>query len=152
MNRWQPDDGDVTLAPRALVYHRPHPDSIPGGGHLAGLCPPLSVQTAWLLAPGPVPQSPLYFGRTSRCQAWVLLKTSPLSRFLTALCRTCLPWWLSGKESACQCRRPWFDPWVRKIPWGGKWQPTPVFLPGEFPWTEEPGELQSMSSQRVRHD
>ena len=25
-------------------------------------------------------------------------------------------------------------------------------LPGEFPWTEEPGWLQSMGSQRVRHD
>ena len=24
-----------------------------------------------------------------------------------------------------------FDPWVRKIPWGRKWQPTPVFLPGK---------------------
>ena len=24
------------------------------------------------------------------------------------------------------------------------WQPTPVFLPGEFPWTEEPGRLQLM--------
>ena len=23
------------------------------------------------------------------------------------------------------------DPWVRKIPWKRKWQPTPVFLPGE---------------------
>ena len=23
-----------------------------------------------------------------------------------------------------------FDPWVRKIPWRRKWQPTPVFLPG----------------------
>ena len=23
------------------------------------------------------------------------------------------------------------DPWVRKIPWRRKWQPTPVFLPGE---------------------
>ena len=42
-----------------------------------------------------------------------------------------LPWWLSGKESACQCRRHGFDPWVRKIPWRRKWQPTPVFLPGE---------------------
>ena len=27
-----------------------------------------------------------------------------------------LPWWLSGKESACQCRRHWFDPWSRKSP------------------------------------
>ena len=26
------------------------------------------------------------------------------------------PWWLSGKESACQCRRHGFDPWPRKIP------------------------------------
>ena len=25
-------------------------------------------------------------------------------------------WWLSGKESTCQCRRHGFDPWVRKIP------------------------------------
>ena len=40
----------------------------------------------------------------------------------------------SGKEFACQCRRPkrWrFDPWVGKIPWSRKWQPTPVFLPEE---------------------
>ena len=28
-----------------------------------------------------------------------------------------------------QCRRLGFDPWVRKIPWKRKWQPTPVFLP-----------------------
>ena len=27
--------------------------------------------------------------------------------------------------------RPGFDPWVRKIPWRRKWQPTPVFLPGK---------------------
>ena len=42
-----------------------------------------------------------------------------------------LPWWLSSKESTCQCRRHRFDPWVGKIPWRRKWQPTPVFLPGE---------------------
>ena len=40
-----------------------------------------------------------------------------------------LPWWRSGKESACQCRRRGFDPWVRKIPRRRKWQPTSVFLP-----------------------
>ena len=28
-----------------------------------------------------------------------------------------LPWWLSDKESACQCRRCGFDPWVGKILW-----------------------------------
>ena len=41
---------------------------------------------------------------------------------------------------------------VGKIPWKRAWQPTPVFLPGESPWTKEPGRLQSMWSQRVRHD
>jgi len=37
-----------------------------------------------------------------------------------------------GRERIClpnrRCR---FDPWVEKIPWRRKWQPTPVFLPGE---------------------
>ena len=42
--------------------------------------------------------------------------------------------------------------WVGKIPWRRAWQSTPVFLPGEYPWTEEPGRLQSKRSQRVRHD
>ena len=32
-----------------------------------------------------------------------------------------LPWWLSGKESTCQCRRHRFDPWFGKIPHAGKW-------------------------------
>ena len=32
------------------------------------------------------------------------------------------------------------------------WQLTPVFLPGEPPWTEEPGGLQSIGFQRVGHD
>ena len=58
------------------------------------------------------------------------------------------------KEPMCQCRRcrrPGLDPWVGKIPWRRKWQPTPVFLPGEShgqrnlvgysPW-----------GHRVRHD
>ena len=42
--------------------------------------------------------------------------------------------WLGGNEFACQCRtcrRPMFDPWVGKIPWRKKWQPSPAFLPGE---------------------
>ena len=45
-----------------------------------------------------------------------------------------------------------FNPWVGKIPWRRKCQPTPVFLPGESPRTEEPGGLQSIGSQRVGHD
>ena len=42
-----------------------------------------------------------------------------------------LPWWLCGKESARNEARPRFNPWVEKIPWRSKWQPTSVFLPGE---------------------
>ena len=41
----------------------------------------------------------------------------------------------SGKEPACQCRRHnrcRLNPWVGNIPWRRAWQPTPVFLPGEF--------------------
>ena len=46
-----------------------------------------------------------------------------------------------------------FDPWVkRKIPWRRKWKPTAVSLLEKIPWTEEPGWLQSMGSQRVRHN
>ena len=36
-----------------------------------------------------------------------------------------LPWWLSGEESSCQCRRHEFSPWVGKIPRRKKRQPTP---------------------------
>ena len=40
----------------------------------------------------------------------------------------------SVKESTCQyrgCKRCSFDPWVGKIPWRKKRQPTLVFMPGE---------------------
>ena len=39
-------------------------------------------------------------------------------------------WW----RTCLQCKRLkrlGFSPWVGKIPWRMKWQPTPVFLPGE---------------------
>ena len=49
-------------------------------------------------------------------------------------------------------RETWVDPSVGKISWRRKWQPTPAFLPGEPPGTEEPGGLQPMGSQKVRHD
>ena len=51
----------------------------------------------------------------------------------------------AGKESAC---RGHFDPWVGKILWIKKWQLTPVFLPGEISWTEEPGGVQFMGLQK----
>ena len=41
------------------------------------------------------------------------------------------PWWLRWSRIWLQYRRPRFNPWVWKIPWRRKWQPTPVFLPGK---------------------
>ena len=41
-----------------------------------------------------------------------------------------LPQWLSGKESACNAED-MVQSLGGKIPWRRKWQPTPVFLPGE---------------------
>ena len=41
------------------------------------------------------------------------------------------------------------DPWVRKIRWRRAWQPTPVFLPGESPWSLED---YSPWVQRLRQD
>ena len=56
-----------------------------------------------------------------------------------------------SKRICLQCRRPGFDPWVRKISWRREWQPTPVFLPGEF---QDRGAQRSIAlgSQRVGHD
>ena len=66
------------------------------------------------------------------------------------------PGGFSGRESTCQCmrcKRLGFDPWVRKIHWSRKWQPTPVLLPGEFHRQRNlMGSWQFMESKRVGHD
>ena len=41
-----------------------------------------------------------------------------------------------------------WETWVRPRV---RWQPTPVFLPGESPWAKEPGGLQCMGLQKVEH-
>ena len=53
-----------------------------------------------------------------------------------------------GKASAYNAGGPASNPWVGKISWRRKWQPTAVVLPGKIPWTEEPGRLHSMGSQK----
>ena len=42
-----------------------------------------------------------------------------------------IPWFLSGKESACNAGDQGPIPGLGKIPWRRKWHPTPVFLPGK---------------------
>ena len=43
-----------------------------------------------------------------------------------------IPGGVSSIGHGCQCKRHGFGPWTGKIPWRRTWQPTPVFLPGEF--------------------
>ena len=63
-----------------------------------------------------------------------------------------LPWWLSCKESASQCMRRGFDPWVQKIPQRRKWQPTPVFLSGKSHGQRNLVGYSPWGSWWVRHD
>ena len=54
---------------------------------------------------------------------------------------------LPAMRETCVQSLGWEDPLEEGM------KPTPVFLPGQkSPWTEEPGGLQSMGSQRVGHN
>ena len=53
--------------------------------------------------------------------------------------------------NTCKCRRSEFNPWVWKIP-EKEMAIHSSILAWELPWIEEPGRLQSMGSQRVRHN
>ena len=55
-----------------------------------------------------------------------------------------------GKEFTFNAGDLGSTPGLGRSPWRRAWQSPPVFSPGESPWTEEPGGLQSMGSQQVR--
>ena len=57
----------------------------------------------------------------------------------------------SVKESACNEGHPGLIPGLGRSPRGGHGNHSSI-LPGESPWTEEPGRLQSMGSQIVGND
>ena len=76
-----------------------------------------------------------------------------LRLFKSVICfKRGLSWWLSSKEFACQCSR-----WVRSVgqedSLGQEMAMTThsSILVWEILWTEEPGGLQSIGSQRVGH-
>ena len=56
-----------------------------------------------------------------------------------------------GKESACNVRDLGSIPGMERPLGEGHGHPMVVYLPGESPWTEEPGELRSMGLQTVQH-
>ena len=105
------------------------------------------------LPPGPWSHCSLFLECQSP-QALLVNFQSSLEIFLVLFMQDTFPGGTRGKEPACQFRKPkrlGFDPWVRKIPWRRKWQPTPAFVPGDShgqrslvgqnPW-----------GRRVRHD
>ena len=60
----------------------------------------------------------------------------------------------SGKEPACQCRRheSWVQSLGQKVPLEEDTATHSSMPAWRIPWTEEPGRLQSMGSQKVGHD
>ena len=85
---------------------------------------------------------------------WVLWLQDEVSAlgwaFKSLQCGAGLPWWLRGKESACHCRRlrgQQLVSWGGKIPWRGNGNAV-QYSCLENPWTEEPGRLQAVRSQR----
>ena len=61
---------------------------------------------------------------------WVLrsgLGLKEVWKWITLILSLGLPRGFNGKESAFQCRRHGFAPWVWTIHWRRKWQPTPVW-------------------------
>ena len=56
------------------------------------------------------------------------------------------PWWLSGKESACNAGDLGMIPWVGKNPLEEETAAYFSILAWKVPWTEEPSGPQSMGS------
>ena len=93
-------------------------------------------------------------------QYFSCLVSAILSSFFAVLTWTLLYlcWWASVMAQQVkyppvmqETQETVFDPWVRKIPWSGKMTTHSSSLAWKIAWTEEPGRLHSMGSQRVRH-
>ena len=128
--------------------------NIPAGTHPGLLGTGVMGLTASLLSPlsGRCFRWPMWGGKlTSRGipalpgRQWVQMKWAPPHHL----------WWFSGKESACNAgdlkeMRVWSlgqeDPLELEMTTQSS------ILAWEIPWTEQPGGLQSMGSQRVGHD
>ena len=66
-----------------------------------------------------------------------------------------IPWWFRDKESTCNggdAEDTGSNPWVRKIPWKKKWQPTPVFLPGKSHGQRSPAGYSPWGHKRVGYN
>ena len=69
----------------------------------------------------------------------------PINNKRISQIRAChgLPLWLSWSRICLQCRRPGFDPWVGKIPWGREKATHSSILAWRMPWTTVHGVTKS---------
>ena len=81
------------------------------------------VDSSFMALPVAQQIKPLTLGKTSDLLVSSSLESDTDSSFMD------FPLAQQIKKSICQFRRHRFSPWVQKIPWRRKWQPTPVFLP-----------------------
>ena len=115
------------------------------------------------MTPNPIPCLHLVFIRSSgtevphlasQTETWQDLRELIIHETTEARTRFGCPYWVKrASQVTLVVKKPpanegdvrdSFDPWIKKIPWRRTWQPTPVFLPGESPWTEELGGLHTV--------
>ena len=149
-----PQDGQVDLPiftgplTRPWCWARPcavHKRHQPPGSRPWEVTPARSSQTCFLQDGSSYKRRHLH-GTCHRADGRILFRD---------YCTSGLPGWLRGKESACQCRRctrPGSNPWVGKIPWRKKWQPTPVCLPGKSHGQRSLVGYYPRGHKSVRHD
>ena len=77
-----------------------------------------------------------------------------VAQFATLYWPAGLPWWLRGKKK--KICLPMQETWVQSLSWKDppekEMTTHSIILAWEIPWTEEPGRLQFIESQRVRHN
>ena len=83
---------------------------------------------------------------------WRLIKSSWVVEEITLffLWKTVI--WAEIHLQCRKLRRHGFNPWVGKIPWRRKWQPTLLFLPGKSHGQRSLVGYSPMGSQRVGHN
>ena len=144
--------------PQAMAFPLLQPHWLPScSWYLPGSFPLLAstfiyiVFPAWNVFSPPLQMTSSYSSYMFQIQCYLHKEAFPnYLKLLSIILK--LPWWYSGKESTCNagdtCRRQGFDPWVGKIPLE-KEMATHSSIPAwKIPWTEEPGWLQSMGSQK----
>ena len=134
----------VCSADKESACNAGDPSLIPGSGRCPGEAIGFPLQYSWAFLVAQTVKNP-----SAMWETWVqsLGWEDPLEEGMAIHSNT-LAWRISMDRGA------WLATvhGVGKILWRRGRQSTPVFLPGEFPWIEEPGRLQSTGSQGVGHD